>query len=332
MCFAFAKDWRMRTLSWNKSIRSSAEGLTFSAVRFARPWACLKILKVVARLDPKPKSQVIKLLFEKIDYMLFHSNWGKHWVIHKENTPRCHISCSCTGWSEKTQSFGKFQGLLQGPLLAGPCTSMINLPSQLYAMRSMSFKLLDFKKSLIVETKCCVINVKCLLSWTSVQLMKHCQHALHDKHLGLSVDKPNAPKMNLQPCLVLQVHVEFHIDGFSMGFEAMCKKAWEMKAKLVVRRKPPNSTILRAFAEIKRPGLQIETIERFRRNGRRYGLNANVFVHTCHVEVFQHSLGSERWISIDSYVIFQLKNLYIILGPRSRVQLIFAIIIAKRMP
>lgn len=136
--------------------------------------------------------------------------------------------------------------------------------------------------------------IKDLLSWTSIQVVNHCQNALDNKYFGLSVDKPNAPKMNLQPCFVVQARIEFHIDGFSMRFEAMCQKAREMEAILVVRWKPPNSTILRTFAEIKRPRLQIETIESFRRNGRHCGLMATVFVHTRHVEVFQHSLGSDK--------------------------------------
>ena len=102
--------------------------------------------------------------------------------------------------------------------------------------------------------------------------------------------------MNLQPCFVVQARIELHVDGFSMRFEAMCNKAREMEAKLVVRWPPSNSSVLRTLAEIKTPWLQIETIESFRRNGRHCGLIAHdVFVHTRHVEVFQHSLvGSDK--------------------------------------
>ena len=78
----------------------------------------------------------------------------------------------------------------------------------------------------------------------SVKVMQQCQNALQNQHLCLTINVSNRPRVNVHLGQVVGVQTELHIDGLPVRLQAAFKKAGEMEAKLMVRWKPANSTVL----------------------------------------------------------------------------------------
>ena len=108
----FAEACLSRTDSLKSNIKSSAEGLVFSAVRFAR----------AARVRGNSRKELfmfwIKKLWKTKDWKC--TNLLGHKLTHRGSTQDCHACCSCIEHNGKMQSCGKHPLLLGDPLQLQP--------------------------------------------------------------------------------------------------------------------------------------------------------------------------------------------------------------------